>query len=81
MIPVPHSVLGVCIGSGRSLSKTLSTVERLHFQSSHATPRLPHLRSWKSSPHLPTCPLFPRIPPPKLQKAIQYPGARSGSVQ
>jgi hypothetical protein len=81
MIPAPLSVLGLCTGSDRSLSRTLSTVERLHSQSSHANPRLPYLRSWKYLLHLPTRPFFPRILHRKLQKAIQYPGIRSGSVQ
>lgn len=72
---------GVCTRFNRSLSKTLSTLDRLHSQSSHSTPRLSQLRSWKSLPHLPACQFFPRIPHRKLLKAIQYPGTRSGSVQ
>jgi hypothetical protein len=31
--------------------------------------------------HLPACQFFPCIPLRKLQKTIQYPGTRSGSVQ
>jgi hypothetical protein len=81
MIPAPLSVLGLYTGSDRSLSTTLSKVEQLHSQSSHAIPRLPDLRCWNSPTHLPTCSFLPRIPHRQLQKAIQYPGARSGSVQ
>ncbi len=82
MIPAPLSVLGLCTGSDRSLSRTPSKVERLYSQSSHTTPRRPHLQSWKSLPQLPTCSFLPRIRHRKLQKAIQYPGTTSsGSVQ
>ncbi len=81
MIPPSRSVLGVCTRSDWNLSRTLSTVDRLYSQSSHATLRLRHLRSWKLLPHLSTCQFLPPIPHRKLQKAIQYPETRSGSVQ
>ena len=81
MISAPLSVFGLCTGSDRSLSRTLSTVERLHSQSSHANHQFPHLRYWKYLLHLRMCPFFRRFLHRKLQKAIQYPGIRSGSVQ
>ena len=81
MIPTSCSVIGVRTRSDGSLSRTLSTVDRLRSQSSHASPRLPHHRSWKFLPHLLTCRFLARIPHRKLQKPIHYPETRSGSVQ
>ena len=81
MIPTPHSVLAPFTGSAQSLSRSLSSIDRLHSQSFHATSPLPHLRSRKVLPHLPTCQFLHPIPHRMLQKAIQYPETRSGSVQ
>jgi hypothetical protein len=77
----PHSVLALFTGSDQSLSRSLSPVDRVPAQSSPATGRLRLFSRWKPLIHLPTCQFSPRIRHHNLQKTIQYPETRSGSVQ
>jgi len=81
MIGAPHSVLAPFTGSAQSLSRSLSPVDRVPAESSPATHRLRLFARWKPLAHLATCQFSRRIRRRKLQKTIQYPEARSGSVQ
>ena len=81
MIGATRSVLAACTGSDRSLSRSLSSADRVPAQTSSATCDRRSFSRWKPSTPLPTC-QFPRcIRHREPEKAIQYPGARSGSVQ
>jgi hypothetical protein len=81
MIGATRSVLVACTGSAQSLSRSLSPVDRVRAETSPATRRRWLFSRWKPLTHLPTC-QFPRpIRHREPQKAIQYPEARSGSVQ
>jgi hypothetical protein len=81
MIDATYSVLAACTGSTQSLSRSLSPVDRLPGESSHRTRRPRLFSRWKSLIRLPSCPLLPRIRLRDQQNVIQYPEARSGSVQ
>ena len=81
MIGATHSVLAAFTGSAQSLSQSLSLLDRVPRQSSPATRRRPLLSRWNPLLHLPAGQFSRRIRLGKLQKAIQYPETRSGSVQ
>jgi hypothetical protein len=81
MIGATRSILAPCAGSPQSLSRSLSPVDRVPAESSSATRRRRLFSRRKPLTHLPTC-QFPRaMRHREPQKAIQYPEARSGSVQ
>ena len=81
MIGAAYPVLASFAGSIQSLSRPLSPLDRVPEESSPATsPR--QLSSRSNAPtHPPTRSFSPRSRHRNLQKAIQYPGVRSGSVQ
>jgi hypothetical protein len=81
MIGATRSVLAACTGSAQSPSRSLSPVDRVPAESSPATRRPQWFSRWKPLLHIPTRSFSRRIRHRKLQKAIQYPEARSGSVQ
>jgi len=81
MIGATPSVLAACTGSAQSLSRSLSPVDQVPSESSSATRRRRLFSRWKPLTHLPTCHFPRRIRHREPQKAIQYPEARSGSVQ
>jgi hypothetical protein len=81
MIGATYSVPDACIGSAQSLGRSLSLVDRVSAESSPATHRRRLFSRWQPFPHLPTDQFFHRIRHRKLPKNIQYPEARSGSVQ
>jgi hypothetical protein len=81
MTGAPRSVLAPFTGSDQSLSRSLSPVDRVPAESSPATRRLRLFSRRKPLTHLPTSQFSCRIRHRKLQKTIQYPEARSGSVQ
>jgi hypothetical protein len=73
MIAAPLFVLATYTGSARSLSRSLSPVDRVTAESSPATHRLRLFSRWKSLTHLATSPFSHPIRRHKLQKTIQYP--------
>jgi hypothetical protein len=81
MIDRTYSVLAGRTGSARGLSRLLSSVDRITAESSSATCQRQLSSRWKSISPLPTCPFSGRVRRRTLQKTIQYPEARSGSVQ
>jgi hypothetical protein len=81
MIAATRSVLAACTGSHLSLSRSLSLVDRVPAESPSATRRFRLFSLWKPLPQLQTCQLPRCIRHRDPQKAIQYPEARSGSVQ
>ena len=81
MIAAPLFVLAPFTGSAQSLSRSLSSVNHVPAERSPATPRLRLFSRWKPLTHLANCPFSHPIRRRKLQKTIQYPEARSGSVQ
>jgi hypothetical protein len=81
MIGATYAVLAPFAGSAQSLSQSLSLLDRVPRQSSPATRRRPLLSRWNPLLHLPAGQFSRCIRLGKLQKAIQYPETRSGSVQ
>ena len=81
MIGATRSVFAACTDSTQSLSKSLSPVDRIPAESSSATHRRRLFSHWKPPFHLSTRQFSRCIRHRKQQKAIQYPEARSGSVQ
>ena len=81
MIGATRSVLAARTGSAQSLSRSLSLVDRVPAESSSATPRSQWFSRWKPLLHIPTRSFSRRIRHREPQKTIQYPEARSGSVQ
>ena len=81
MIGVAYPVLTPAAGSAQSLSRSLSPLNRIPAKASPATHRLRLFSPWKLLTHPPTRSFSRRIRHRKLQKAIQYPGIRAGSVQ
>jgi len=81
MIGAMCSVLDARIGSAPSLSRSLSLVDRVPAENSPATRRRRLFSRCQPLPHLPTHQFSHRIPHRKLQKNIQYPETRPGSVQ
>jgi hypothetical protein len=81
MIGAVYPILAPFTGSAQSLSRSLSPVDRLRAESSPATRRHQLFSLWKPLIHLPTDQFSRRIRHRELQKAIQYPETRSGSVQ
>jgi len=81
MIGATRSVLVTRTGSAQSLSGSLSPVDRVPAESSSAARRRRSFSRWKPLTHLPACPFSRRIQHREPQKAIQYPGTCSGSVQ
>jgi hypothetical protein len=81
MIRATYSVLALFTGSHQSLSRSLPPVDRFAVESSPAIRRYP-LFSHRKPPLRPlACQFSRRIHHRKLQKHIQYPKTRSGSVQ
>jgi hypothetical protein len=81
MIGATYAVPDACIGSAQSLSRSLSPVDQVPAESSPATHRRRLFSRRQPLPQLPTDQFSHRIPHCKLQKTIQYPETRSGSVQ
>ena len=81
MTGAPLSVLAPFTGSDQSLSRSLSRVDRVPAESSPATRRLRLFSRRKPLTPLPTCQFSRRIRHHNLQKTIQYPETRPGSVQ
>ena len=81
MTGAPHSVLAPFTGSDQSLTRFLSSVDRVTAESSSATRRRQSFSRCKPLTHLPTCQFARRIRHRRPQKTIQYPETRSGSVQ
>jgi hypothetical protein len=81
MIGTTYPVLAPLTGSAQSLSRSLSPVDRIPVESSPATRRGQSFSRKKPLLHPSTCQLSLRIRHGKLQKAIQYPETRPGSVQ
>jgi len=81
MIGATYPVLAPFAGSTQSLSRSLSALDRVPPESSPATRRRQSLSRRKPLIHLPTGQFSRRVRHSKLQKAIQYPETRSGSVQ
>ena len=81
MSATTYPVLATFTDSAQSLTRFLSLLDRVTVESYSATRRRqsPSLR--KPISHLPTCPFSGRLQYRKLQNTIQYPEARSGSVQ
>jgi hypothetical protein len=75
------SVLVPFTGSHQSLSRSLSPVDRIAIDRSPATRCCPLFSRRKPPLHPPACQFSRRIHHRKLQKHIQYPETRSGSVQ
>jgi hypothetical protein len=80
MIGATYPVLAFT-GSAQSLRRPLSSIDRIAAESSPAIPRRQSFSCWKPFIHLPMAQFFRHIRHGKLQKAIQYPETRPGSVQ
>jgi hypothetical protein len=81
MIGATYPVLAPFAGSTQSLTRSLSGLDRVPPESSPATRRRQSFSPRKPLIHLPTGQFSRRARHRKLQKAIQYPETRSGSVQ
>lgn len=81
MIGATYPVLAPFTGSAQSRSRSLSPVDRVAAKNSPATRRRQSFSHWKPLLPLPTGQFSHRIRHRKLQKTIQYPETRSGSVQ
>ena len=81
MIGAMCSVLDARIGSAPSLSRSLSLVDRVPAENSPATRRRRLFSHWKLLLPIPAGQFSHRIRHRKLQKTIQYPETRPGSVQ
>ena len=81
MSAATYPVLAAFTGSAQSLTRFLSSVDRVTAESSSAARRRQSSSLRKPISHLPRCPFSGRLRYRKLQKAIQYPEARSGSIQ
>ena len=81
MIGATYPVLAPFAGSTQSLARSLSPLDRVAAESSPATRRRQSCSHWKPLIHLPTGQISRRVQHSQLQKAIQYPETRSGSVQ
>ncbi len=81
MTGATRSVLAARTGSTQSRSRSLSPLDRVSGGSSPATGPPWMFSHCKLLIRLPSCPLLPGIRLRDPQKAIQYPEARSGSVQ
>ena len=81
MIGEPYLVLAPFADSVQSLSKALSPLDRVPPETPPATGRRHSFSRWKPLLHLPAGQFSRRIWLGKLQKPIQYPETRSGSVQ
>lgn len=81
MIGATYPVLSPFTGSDQSLSRSLSPLDRVPAESSPTTRQRQLFSRWKPLIHLPTCQFSHRIRHRELQKTIQYPETRSGSVQ
>jgi hypothetical protein len=77
----PHPILAALPGSYRSLSRSLFPVDRVAAESSPATRRRQLSSRRKPLLHPLTGQFSRRIRHGELQKAIQYPETRPGSVQ
>jgi hypothetical protein len=77
----PHPILAALPGSDQSLSRTPSPVDRIAVESSPATRRRQLFSRRKPLFHPLTGEFSRRIRHGELQKAIQYPETRPGSVQ
>ena len=75
------SVLGAFIDSDQSLTRSLSPVDRFAVERSPAIRKRPLFSRRKPPLHPPACQFCRRSHPRELQKAIQHPETRSGSVQ
>jgi hypothetical protein len=81
MIRATYPVLALFTGSHQSLSKSLSPLDRFAVERSPATRKCPLFSRRKTPLHPLACQFSRRIHQRKLQKHIQYPETRSGSVQ
>ena len=81
MIAATCSVLAACTDSAQSLSRSLSLLDRVPAASSPATRRRRLFSHWKLLLPIPAGQFSHRIRHRKLQKTIQYPETRPGSVQ
>ena len=81
MIGSTRFILVASTGSAQSLSSSLSPVDRVPAERSPLPLGPGRLSRWKLPTRIPACPLPRRIRHREPQKAIQYPEARSGSVQ
>jgi hypothetical protein len=81
MIDASYPVLALFTGSGQSLSRSLPAVDRIDIERPPATRKCRSLSHRKPPLHPPACQFSRRIRHRKLQKHIQYPETRSGSVQ
>ena len=81
MIGATYPVLAPFTGSAQSLSRSLSPVDRVPAESSPATHRRRLFPRSKPLTRPATCQSSRRIRHSNLQKAIQHPETRSGSVQ
>ena len=81
MTGATYSVLAPFTGSAQSLRRSLSPVDPLRSENSPRAPRHQLFPRSKPFTHLPTREFLCYIPSRQHQKAIQYPGTRSGFVQ
>jgi hypothetical protein len=81
MIGATYPVLAPFADSAQSLGKSLSLLHRVRPKSPLAPRPRPLFSRYKPLLHLPAGQFSRRIRLGKLQKAIQYPETRSGSVQ